>query len=124
MRTFLMACGGAAVGAGVALLFSPAGRSARELIRDKTVKCTHDAQEFVQTKSQRLASKAKSYEQQVEELVAQGQELVTHGKEVWSQVDEVLSQGKGIVEQGKQAVEKAKTAVAHHMTPDSPPVGV
>lgn len=58
-RDFLF---GMLVGAAAGILFAPeSGRRSRALIKDKTVKYSHDATDYVDRKSRHLANKAKGY---------------------------------------------------------------
>jgi gas vesicle protein len=121
MRTFLIAAGGAAVGAGVALLFSPEGKGTRTVIRDKTLKCTKDFADFTGRKARHMRNKMKGYQHHVSEAVEQGQELLSQGKESFGSVEAVVAQGQEMVEHVKEAVTKAKTAMEHASTTDTQP---
>ncbi|MCC2668612.1 MAG: hypothetical protein K0Q72_1083 [Armatimonadetes bacterium] len=76
MRTFWMAVGGAAVGAGLGLLFSPAGKGTRKLISDKTAKCTSDTQDLVMSKARHLRNKARGYGHKAQQLIEHGREVI------------------------------------------------
>lgn len=110
MRTFWMAVGGAAVGAGLGLLFSPAGKSTRKLLMDKTARCTSDTQDLVMRKARHLQNKARGYRHKAEELVAQSKELVETSKGAIESVQEVIAQGHELVEQSREVIQKAKLA--------------
>jgi gas vesicle protein len=77
MRYFLAILGGAAVGAGAALLFAPqTGRATRSMIRDKTTKYANDVSEFVDGKSQHLKNKLQGLRHSADEMMKRGQEMV------------------------------------------------
>jgi len=81
MRYLWAALGGAAVGAGAALLLAPqSGRATRKLIADKTAKCTRDTQSLVRGKAKHLRNKMQGYRHQAEGVLERGQDLVDQGK--------------------------------------------
>jgi gas vesicle protein len=110
MRTFWMAVGGAAVGAGLGLLFSPAGSNTRRMIKDKTAKCTEDTQDLVMRNARRLRTKARGYQHKAGELIAQSKELAETGKGAMESVHEVIAQGHELVEQSREVIQKVKLA--------------
>lgn len=110
MRTVLMTIGGAAVGAGLGLLFSPAGSRTRKLIADKTTKCTHDTQDLVMAKARHLRNKAKGLQHKAGEFVQQSEGLTETCKTVVESVSGLVAQGQELLEHGKDVIEKAKTS--------------
>jgi gas vesicle protein len=82
MRYLLAALGGAAIGAGAALLFAPqSGRATRATIRDKTTKCTNEFQEFAKGKTEHLRNKMKGARHEVESAIDKGRELIGRSSE-------------------------------------------
>ena len=110
MRTFWITVSGAAVGAGLGLLFSPAGRGTRKLIRDKTAKCTSDTQDLLMSQARQLRRKARGYQHKAGELIAQSQELAASSREAIETVHEVIAHGHELVAQSRELVQKEKQA--------------
>jgi len=110
MRTVMMTIGGAAVGAGLGLLFSPAGNRTRKLIADKTVKCTHDTQDLVMSKARHLRNKAKGLQHKAGEFVQQSEGLTETCKHVVETASGLVAQGQELFEHGKGVIDKAKTS--------------
>jgi gas vesicle protein len=110
MRTVLMTIGGAAVGAGLGLLFSPAGNRTRKLIADKTVKCTHDTQDLLMSKARHLRNKAKGLKHHAGEFIQQSEGLTEACKTAAATVSGLVSQGQELLEHGKDVIEKAKSS--------------
>lgn len=110
MRTVMMTIGGAAVGAGLGLLFSPAGNRTRKLIADKTVKCTHDTQDFVMAKARHLRNKAKGLQHEAGKLIHQSEGLTETYKSAAETVSGLVAQGQELLEHGKDVIEKAKSS--------------
>ncbi|MCC2668611.1 MAG: YtxH-like protein [Armatimonadetes bacterium] len=68
MRYLLAMLGGAALGAGAALLLAPqSGSETRSLIKDKTTQCTDGLQEFAHETTMSLRNKMKSFRQDYDE---------------------------------------------------------
>src|SRR4029078_11005842 len=90
MRYFFAVMGGAAVGAGAALLFAPkTGRATRAMLKDKATKYSSDAQEFVESKSRHLKNKMTGFRHEAPEMIEQGQQMMAQG----------MAQGKEMLEQ-------------------------
>lgn len=80
MKYLLAALGGAAIGAGAALLFAPqSGRSTRASIRDKTTKYTGDIQDFAKGKSTHLRNKLRGAKHEIESAINKGREMIDQG---------------------------------------------
>ncbi len=110
MRTMWMVVGGAALGAGLAALFSPAGATTRRKIREKSVEFSQDAQVFVTDQARNLQRMAGQMKHKAEELVEQGQQLVDTGRSTMHAVEEVVDEGREILDHARAAAEKAKHA--------------
>ena len=81
MRYLLAAIGGAAVGAGAALLLAPQnGKATRTLLKDKVTKCTHDTQDLIQGKATHLKNKMQGMKHGADGLMQRGQEMMDQGK--------------------------------------------
>lgn len=81
---------GALLGAAAGILLAPeSGRRNRTLVRDKAVKYSHDAGDFVDKKSRHIANKAKGYAHDVKDYVSS---LTTKGKEVVEEQKEMMEQ--------------------------------
>jgi gas vesicle protein len=106
MRYFFAIIGGAMVGACTALLFAPqTGRASRARIRDKWTRYSHDAQDFVEGKTQHLRNKAKGYKHKMEEL--------------GEKAPDVMQKSREMIERSMGAIDKAKTAASSSMTSDT-----
>lgn len=110
MRTVMMTIGGAAVGAGLGLLFSPAGSRTRKLIADKTAKCTHDTQDLVMAKARHVRNKAKGLQHKAGELIQQSEGLTETCKQAAESVSGLMAQGQELLEHGKDVLDKAKSS--------------
>ena len=76
MKILWAMLGGAAVGAGAALLYAPTtGARARSLIRDKMVKTWNEVSDFAESKGRHLANKAKGYKHAIDEMRTDGERV-------------------------------------------------
>ena len=76
MKIIWAMLGGAAVGAGAALLYAPVtGSRARSLIRDKFVKSWNDVSDFAESKGRHLANKAKGYKHAIDDMRTDGDQM-------------------------------------------------
>lgn len=99
MKTIIALLGGAAVGAGAAILFAPqSGRATRAFLRDKATKYTHDATDFVDSKSRHLKNKMKGYRHEAQNMMSRGEQLINQGRE---KIDEIKSQGREAMDEMK-----------------------
>jgi len=110
MRTFWMVLGGAAAGAGLAYLFSPAGAGARRAIRETTGEWGDAARQCMETTSHVLADKAHEGQRMAGELLSQGQELAGQALETYHSLEEAVGPVREIAEHGKEAWKKATAA--------------
>lgn len=70
-RNIWYGLGGVLAGALAGLLLAPqSGRRTRALIRDKTIKYSHDLSDFTGKKSRHIANKARGYAHEVKDFVA------------------------------------------------------
>jgi gas vesicle protein len=70
MRYLLAMLGGAALGAGAALLLAPqSGSETRSLIKNKTTECTDSLQEFAHETTMSLRNKIKGFRQDLDEAI-------------------------------------------------------
>ena len=68
MKFLLAMLGGAAIGAGAALLLAPqSGSETRSLIKDKTTECTDSLQEFAHETTMSLRNKLKGFRQDLDD---------------------------------------------------------
>jgi gas vesicle protein len=112
MRTVWLAVAGAAVGAGVAVLMSPAGRETRLRAKEALERCTLETQDRLATAGRRLRAKAKTLEQSAEQWVEQGKELAEVGMAAMTSVQSKAAEGKDVIDHGKEVLQKAKSAAA------------
>ena len=71
MKFLLAMLGGAAIGAGAALLLAPqSGSETRSMIKDKTTECTDSLQEFAHETTMSLRSKLKGFRQDLDDTDA------------------------------------------------------
>ena len=110
MRTLWMVLGGAAVGAGVGYLLSPACSETRRVLRERAVELAHEAEERVSATSQVLAEKAQEGKQRADELLAQGQEIAQQARETYHKLEEVVTPVREIAQQGREVLGKARAA--------------
>ena len=75
MRTWMIVLGGAATGAGLAYLCSPAGEPARRKIREKATWAAYRTEQCLTTTAQTLAVKAEEGKQLATHLIEEGQEI-------------------------------------------------
>jgi gas vesicle protein len=83
----LIAVGGAVIGGVLGLMFAPqSGRRTRALIRDKSVKYSHDVVDYAGKKSRHVANKAKGYVHDIRGVVGhkveEAQEAVSSAREL------------------------------------------
>jgi gas vesicle protein len=77
MRTFWYFLGGAAVGAGAALLYAPTtGARARSMIRDKFTKYTNDIGDAATSKARHLKNVATGWQHKVGKMVEHASDLM------------------------------------------------
>jgi gas vesicle protein len=77
MKMLWWMLGGAAVGAGAALLYAPmTGRRARALIRDKFTKYSNDLSDAASAKATHTKNVAQGWRHKVSQTVAEANELV------------------------------------------------
>lgn len=119
MRTMWIVVGGAALGAGVAALFSPAGERARRRVREKTVEFSHDAQAVMTDQARNLKQIAGQLQQKSEDLMEKGQEWVKTGRSTMHAMQEVVEEGREILDHARAAAEKAKHAAQVARTPET-----
>lgn len=112
MRTVWVAVAGAAVGAGVAVLLSPAGRETRKRAKEAIERCTLETQERLVATGRGLRRKAQKLEQSAEQWVEQGKELAEVGKSTLNSVQAKAAEGREVLEHGKEVLDKAKAAAA------------
>src|SRR4051794_22520814 len=104
MRTILIALGGAAIGAGAALLFAPeTGATTRSKIKDKAVKYGNDIQETVSGKATHLRNKMQGMQHKAGDMLDLGRDAMSRG-------EEILSKGQEMLHSAGDAMDKASTA--------------
>jgi gas vesicle protein len=82
MKYLLSAIGGAAIGAGAALLFAPrSGRATRAAIRDKSTRYSHEIRDFAKGKSKYIKNRVQGMKHQFAGMQRKKQEGMEHGQE-------------------------------------------
>jgi gas vesicle protein len=118
MKTMLAMLGGAALGAGAALLLAPqSGRATRSFLRDKATRYSHDVSDFVGSRSRHLRNKIKGIRHESAELMARGEQLINEGRD---QVEAIAGRSGEMIERGKDAVDKMKSSMDAGTTDASP----
>jgi gas vesicle protein len=102
MKMVLALLGGAAIGAGAALLMAPqTGRATRAMLQDKATKYGHDLQDLVESKGEHLRNKMQGCRHMAAEVAEKATEFGGMAAE----------HGQEIMDHGRRVVDKARSAV-------------
>ena len=115
-KTLLAMLGGAALGAGAALLLAPqTGRATRARIRDKAVKYSNDVTDFAQSKASHLRNKMTGYRHMAGDLAEKAQDLPQKAQDLRERGEDLMNRGHEIMDHGSQAMDKAKSSMGAAM---------
>ena len=99
MRTLLAVLGGAAIGAGCALLLAPqTGAQTRAMIKDKSNKLSHDAMELAESKGHHLRNKMQGCAHMAQDLVEKAQEAMP-------QVQSMVNRAANVIHKTKSSMD-------------------
>lgn len=113
MKTFLIALGGAIVGASAAcLLWAEPCASTRRAIREKTAEATNELQEFAHEASEQIVEHAKELAHRSESLIDDGKGMIDRAEGFIVHAKEMVAGVTDTVSHGQRVAQKARTAMA------------